>query len=223
MRYRWLLDTAVSQGCTDIVTGHTMNDQAETVLHHLIRGTGWRGLRGIAPVRKLGQGVRILRPLLSCTRQEILDYAQIHELTPRHDASNDDMRFTRNRIRHQVLPKLTESNSEAIPHLAAWADTARAHYGTLKKTAKLLYSDILAHVDSRQLAIHRSGLAAVNDEVLQELLRLVWSRQRWSVDQMNARSWREVIEICRGVRKAVELPSKIMVKSKELVIQFIQQ
>lgn len=222
LRYRWLADTALSAGCTVVVTGHTMNDQAETVLHHLIRGTGWRGLRGIAPVRKLSSGLRLMRPLLDCTRQDVLDYLSVHSLTARHDASNDDMRFSRNRIRHQILPKLIESNSRAVFHLAAWAGMARRHYANLKKAAKLLYPGIQSHVDSRQLAMYRSMLTAPDDEVLQELLRLVWHQQHWSVEQMNNLRWREVMEVCRGTRTAVELPGRIMVRAKELVIQFIQ-
>src|SRR5436853_360394 len=81
------------------------NDQAETVLHNLLRGTGLRGQRGIAPARKLSTNTSLghlvlLRPLLLTSRDEVLAFLASREITPRYDRSNDDPRFTRNRLRH---------------------------------------------------------------------------------------------------------------------------
>ncbi|HQR09314.1 MAG TPA: tRNA lysidine(34) synthetase TilS [Gemmatales bacterium] len=225
-RYQWLLQLTEQLNSQWVFTAHTLNDQAETVLHHLIRGTGWRGLRGIAPVRMLMRNessIRIFRPLLKCTRQEVLDYITQQQLTPCHDTSNNDMQFTRNRIRHQVLPQLIEINPKTVPHLAEWATTARVHYEQLRGTAKLLLSGMITHRSSTQFAITRGKIADSEDEFLQELLRLAWRKQRWPVDQMNFKRWGEAIEVCRGTRNAVELPGRIMVKSKDLVIQFIKR
>lgn len=226
-RYQWLLQLGEQLSSQWILTAHTMNDQAETVLHHLIRGTGWRGLRGIAPIRMLIKNeysIRIFRPLLKCTRQDVLDYITQQQLTPCQDASNSDIRFTRNRLRHQILPQLIEINSKSVPHLAEWATTARVHYEQLKATARTFLPGLITHRSSKQLAFHhRKVLAITGDEYLQELLRLAWRKQRWPLDQMNHKRWREVIEVCRGTRTAVELPGRIMVKRKDLVIQFIKQ
>lgn len=264
LRYQWLSEVAEREQCMRVMTGHTMNDQAETVLHHLIRGTGWRGLRGIAPSRVLpspswgeGQGVRgstivlnpieqtgltrsanpspltplptrergirLLRPLLACTREQILDYLTANHLNPRYDASNEDVRFTRNRIRHQVMPQLVEMNSDAVAHLASWATAARSHYDQVKLGVRTFYLNTIEHVAQDHVAIKRNAMVFINDEMLQEMLRRAWRKLHWPVDQMNAARWQEAIEVCRGVRTAVELPGRIMVRRKELVVQFIKQ
>ncbi|MFT3880516.1 MAG: tRNA lysidine(34) synthetase TilS [Gemmatales bacterium] len=227
LRYDWLTKVAQQHDCKWVMTGHTMNDQAETVLHHLIRGTGWRGLRGIAPLRYLpgtdGE-IKLIRPLLTCSRQDILEYLAKQSLAARHDTSNDDVRFTRNRIRHQIMPQLNEMNPDAVRHLAKWASHARRHYSVVQRTVQVALPALIMHQTKDQVAIHRGVMArTTTGETLQELLRLLWQRQRWPLDQMNHKRWREVIEVCRGTRTAVELPGRIMVRRKELVIQFIKQ
>lgn len=88
-----------------IATAHTADDNAETVLMHLIRGTGLRGLGGITPVRG-----NVLRPMLTVTRQEVVAFLQEYNLTWREDSTNSEDDFLRNRIRHRVMPLLKEEN-----------------------------------------------------------------------------------------------------------------
>ncbi len=102
-----------------IITAHHADDQVETVLMHLIRGTGMDGLRGIPVARG-----RIRRPLLSCTRQEIETYCREHAIPYMTDETNADMRYTRNRIRHEVLPLLRQINpavDDALRRLSSHA------------------------------------------------------------------------------------------------------
>lgn len=169
------------------------------------------------------RGTRLIRPLLACTREQILDYLTANHLIPRHDTSNEDVRFTRNRIRHQVLPKLVEMNTDVVKHLASWATTARRHYIQVKQSALMLFRSIIVHQTFDQASLKRSTLTVTDDEILQELLRILWRQQAWPLDQMNAARWQEAIEVCRGTRTAVELPGRIMVRRKELVVQFIKQ
>src|SRR5262249_46061545 len=114
VRYRWLAEVARRHGARWIATGHTANDQAETVLHRLLRGTGLQGLRGIAPRRELEPGVCVVRPLLPWTRAEVLAYLDELGQAYRVDASNDDRGRTRNRIRHELLPLLAQEYNPAI-------------------------------------------------------------------------------------------------------------
>ena len=90
-----------------IATAHTADDHLETVLMHLIRGSGLRGLCGIPPVRD-----NILRPLLWATREEILCYLEVAEIPYRDDSSNSSSAYTRNRLRHKVIPLLKEENPD---------------------------------------------------------------------------------------------------------------
>jgi tRNA(Ile)-lysidine synthase len=105
VRYRFLLDTASARGLAVVATGHHGDDQAETVLMRLLRGASPGGLGGIPPVRE-HQGVRIIRPLLECFREDILAFLDVRGVPYRLDRTNADLRHPRNRIRHELLPRL---------------------------------------------------------------------------------------------------------------------
>jgi tRNA(Ile)-lysidine synthase len=101
LRYRYLRDIAADWGGAQIATGHHRDDQAETLLLHLFRGSGGSGLSGIKPKRN-----GIIRPLLGLTRQEIEEYCRKAGLEPRLDSTNQSLRYLRNRIRLSVIPRL---------------------------------------------------------------------------------------------------------------------
>jgi tRNA(Ile)-lysidine synthase len=105
LRYRWLHELAGEQGLNAIATGHTLDDQAETVLMKFLRGAGTRGLAGIRPTMMLDD-VPVVRPLLETSRLEIEHYLHSVEQPWREDHTNRDTHFTRNRIRHELLPLL---------------------------------------------------------------------------------------------------------------------
>lgn len=112
LRYGFFQQAAQEFGADKIAVAHHRNDCAETVLFHLARGTGLKGLCGILPVRE-----NIIRPLLCVEREEIEEYLakQGHEYCI--DRTNQELEYTRNRIRHQVLPGLLEINSQAVAHI----------------------------------------------------------------------------------------------------------
>ncbi len=101
-RYQFYEEVAARSGATKVALGHHRDDIAETVLMHLLRGSGTTGLKGILPVRE----ERFIRPLAGFTRQEIEAFLASMNIEPRHDATNTDTRYLRNRIRHELLPLL---------------------------------------------------------------------------------------------------------------------
>ncbi len=113
-RYDFFEELVRAQGFDFVLTAHTANDQAETVLMHLVRGAGVRGLAGIPPKRKLGTAW-LVRPWLSVTRTEISDYLAEFYLIPSFDASNEELSYQRNRVRHKVMPVLAEAWPERSP------------------------------------------------------------------------------------------------------------
>ena len=117
MRYVFLEEAARAVGADRIATAHTADDNAETVLLHLIRGSGLQGLTGIRP----RQG-RLVRPLLTTTRREIEDYLELYHIPHVEDSTNQDDAYTRNQVRHQVIPLLDEINPWFVPRMA---DTIR--------------------------------------------------------------------------------------------------
>ena len=104
VRYAYLRATAAQLGADRIAVGHTADDQAETVLLHLVRGSGLRGLGGMPPVR-----APVIRPLIRVLRRDVLEYLRAHRLPFREDPTNDQRRYTRNRIRRDLLPTLQRS------------------------------------------------------------------------------------------------------------------
>lgn len=126
-RYRALHDIAHAVGAAAVVTGHHRDDQAETVLYRLMRGTSPAGLAAMAPVRPLAAGaaVALVRPLLAFSRAELAAEAQRRGLSWCEDASNADPQFLRNRIRREVLPLLEQIRPGAGQKLADLAQWAR--------------------------------------------------------------------------------------------------
>jgi len=126
-RYEQLVAIAEAQGYTAIVTGHTASDRAETLLHNLIRGAGADGLQALAWQRSLTERIRLARPLLHLTRRETEQFCTHRQLPVWHDSTNDDPAYTRNRIRHRILPVLNaELNPSAEAHLAQTAELLSA-------------------------------------------------------------------------------------------------
>src|SRR5205809_1446024 len=116
-RYAFLRQTAAQTNSTAIALGHTRDDQVETLLLHLLRGSGSRGLAAMR--RRDGD---LARPLLDIARSEIETYLSRLHLTARRDATNDDPRFTRNRLRQQLLPAIEAFDPAARELLARTAD-----------------------------------------------------------------------------------------------------
>jgi tRNA(Ile)-lysidine synthase len=116
-RYLFLGRVAQEVGATCVAVGHNADDQVETILMHLMRGSGLGGLRGMAPVQVLGAEewwsgplLRLIRPLLEVPRNQVEAYCHEHGLQPRFDRSNLDLTYHRNRIRHELLPHLESFN-----------------------------------------------------------------------------------------------------------------
>jgi len=126
LRYRLLAARARRGRFSAVAVGHHLDDQAETVLLHLLRGTSLRGLGGMAPSRALAPGVALIRPLLALTREEVLAYLEVHELPWREDRTNLDPRFARAWLRRDVLPLLERRAPGVKERLSLIAAQARA-------------------------------------------------------------------------------------------------
>lgn len=124
IRYAVFREEAEKHGCATVSLAHTASDNLETMLFHLCRGAGLDGLSGIPPVRMLGTG-RIVRPLIDCTREDVLAYTEENSLPYVTDATNADTRYTRNFIRHEIVPRLKQVGA-AVEENARQAAVAAA-------------------------------------------------------------------------------------------------
>lgn len=135
-RYQFYETVCTEVGATKVALGHHHDDTAETVLMNLIRGSGATGLKGIAPVRDL----KIIRPLVEFTRQQIEAFLASIGVTPRHDATNTDKRYLRNRIRHELIPLLENNyNPNIRTGLTRTADVLGAESEYLNTIARAAF------------------------------------------------------------------------------------
>lgn len=125
-RYRALAELAAKAGATKLALGHHLDDHAETVLLHLLRGTKAKGLAGIVPRRALNARVEIVRPLLCVRRKDVEDYLKYNALPSVTDQTNFDDAFTRNWVRSRLLPLLESKQPQIREHLALLAEDVAA-------------------------------------------------------------------------------------------------
>lgn len=179
LRYSWFRQLLAETPLDAIATAHTLDDQAETVLAKFLRGAWTEGLSGIHPVVDFHEG-RILRPLLAATRAQVEAYLQSIGQTWREDSSNRHLTFTRNRIRHELLPQLESWNPRLREHLAQMAALARDEEDWWQaELARRVPQHILAgrpirgggRAAAEALALDVTRLAALPTAVQRRLLR----------------------------------------------------
>lgn len=191
MRYTFLRETARQVGADVIATAHNAEDNAETMLLHLMRGSGLRGLTGIQPRRDM-----LVRPFLTTRRREIEAYLRIYGLPHVEDGSNADERFARNRVRRQLLPVLEDMQPQIISHMG--------------KTARLLTQDEEYLTQQARQALGevekiRSGLrvcaAAISgqpDAIAVRMVRLLLDRLNGDGGKCTAQHLLDVVGLCRS-------------------------
>jgi tRNA(Ile)-lysidine synthase len=219
-RYRWLAGVARDVGARWIATGHTANDQAETVLHRLLRGTGLQGLRCIAACRAVAEDVSVVRPLLTVARDDLLAYLHALGQESRADSSNADLRFTRNRIRRELLPLLEAHYNPAVvsvlTRLAEQADEAHrfeeAEAAALLREAELPRAGPTLVFDAARLAREPRMLVRV-------LFRLVWAREGWPTGRMDFAAWERLAGLVFEETGGGDFPGGVHAQRSERVIQ----
>ena len=152
MRYMFLYQVARQVGADYIATAHHANDNMETILLHLVRGCGLRGLSGIPPKRGL-----LIRPLLTTRRQEIEQYLRYHGLPWREDPSNRDLSYTRNRIRYRVLPELEALNPNLMERISTMAQSVWEDEEYLTQAAKTQMGEVQQEPCSCSASAHLIG------------------------------------------------------------------
>lgn len=192
MRYAFLEQARKDLKCDWIVTAHNADDQLETQLLNLCRGSGLHGLCGIPPQR----GV-ILRPMLDVTRSEILDYASEHGIPYVEDHTNEEDDFARNRIRHHVLPVLKGINSSAVENAGNCARLLRSDDDYLESQA----GELLARITDTGGALQLNRLEGVHEALAGRVLR------QWIGSPLDYRSVSRILEHTGTTeRRILEVP-----------------
>jgi tRNA(Ile)-lysidine synthase len=217
-RYHFLRQTAANSGARFVVTAHTADDQAETVLHRMLRGTGIAGLVGIRRCRQLIPGVAIVRPMLHFRRTEVIEYLRAIKQDYREDATNADLRFTRNRIRHELLPQIAGHYNpnvvEALTRLGSMAGDVQALVDELvaQMAERCIREDLVdaVTIDCRPLQYEDRFL-------VRQLLISIWSGHAWPQQAMGYDKWDQLAELAAaeestGPGTKIVLPGNILVE-----------
>lgn len=173
VRYAFLAKVAGTIGTDRVAVGHTTDDHAETVLMHIIRGTGTTGLRGLQPVthwRASTDGIMVVRPLLEVTREETVEYCRQCRMRPRVDVSNFSLSPLRNRLRHHLLPLLQEYNPQITRALVRTARIAGDDSIVLDMETARLWEIVLRRQEDTVI-IDKTGFLELPSGLQRNLLR----------------------------------------------------
>ena len=176
VRYQWLNEIAQSEGYDYIAVAHHKDDQAESILAHLIRGTGLNGLTGMAVVSN-DYDIPVIRPLLDVTKEELLAYLADRKLTYCIDSTNDDIRYQRNRIRHRIIPELEAINPAVVD--------AIVRLGSSVNEDVMVISDLTSRTFDKLVSIGDDEVRISRRALRQEPLaiqRRLWQRLVSTID-----------------------------------------
>lgn len=208
LRYRFLFRQAELNRVQAVAVGHNADDQAETVLMHLLRGSGMAGLKGMA-FRSLptawSRDIPLVRPLLSIWREEVLEYIASRDLQPAFDPSNQDTRFTRNRLRHVLIPELESYNPRLKQALWRMAEVVRQDDAILEQVEEQAWENYLQNEGHGYLALSASGLLAQPPGVQRRLVRRALATLRPGAAEIDFEAVEQTLEFLarprRGVRR----------------------
>jgi tRNA(Ile)-lysidine synthase len=208
VRYRFFAEVAERIGADRVAVGHTSDDQAETILMHLVRGAGPTGLLGMRPLTVWTSpglsGLTVIRPLLAVSREETRAYCREHRLAPRQDSSNLSLSQFRNRIRQELLPLLRGYNPRIGEALIRNADTLAADLSFIEEYVSKVWPKVASEengaivldrdsVVSLHPAVQRHLLRRVTREVLGDLEDIEWKHIEKMRDGLTLRKGKRVI------------------------------
>ena len=231
-RYEFLTSTAERLGARYVATGHTADDQIETILQRIVRGTGLAGLGGIPASRNLSASVTLVRPMLNTRRRDVIEYLEALGQDFRTDSMNRESRFNRNRVRHEVLPmlrnrfnanvdeavlRLAEQARDAQQFLETTADAIAAgclsvEFVTSERSVEGGSSDI--RKQAARVTLECGRLALQPTIVVCEVFRLAWRSAGWPEQSMGYDEWRLLAHMAESdePKPAANLPGNIVAR-----------
>lgn len=225
-RYDFLTRTAESLGCRFLALAHHRDDQAETILYRILRGTGPAGLAGMTKLRRLTEAVTLVRPLLTFTRTEILDYLTAVRQKFRTDSSNFSVRLARNRLRLELMPKLRQDFNPvldaALVRLGALAgETCRFVEAQAQRLADLCVTPVGngLRIQTALPEVRRftEFLPTESRRFLwTELFRLLWRKNGLPEQNMGQEEWTQLAQMAMNEEETARVfPGKVRVRREE--------
>lgn len=229
-RYAFLARIAYQTGSRYVTTAHTRSDRAETVLHNLFRGTGLAGMVGPQRSRPFDAELVLARPLLSCSRSQVLDYLSAKEQDYRVDSSNSDQQYRRNFLRHSILPSISEHYGDSV-------EQSLTNFSEIVAEAQTLIGDLAsdylqqAHLVMGQEVVSSAGFRLpaastlpVKWPVLQAALVRCWQESDWPLQGLAREHWQQVRQLFQNDVSShlapLQLPGKVTVSQYQDRVQF---
>ncbi|MCA9044722.1 MAG: tRNA lysidine(34) synthetase TilS [Planctomycetaceae bacterium] len=214
-RYDFLAHCAEQLCCPFISVGHTANDQAETVLHHVVRGTGLRGLCGIPARRRLRDYCELIRPLLSLERSQLEEWLRHRNIDWLSDPTNASENFTRNRIRNTLLPLLQEQfNPQVVAALRRLAVQSLEAEAGLSWAANRIRHEHVQVQHAGERTVVSIACAEIRDtprSILVAMFIELWTELGWPRKEMTTFHWQSLAGLVShsGHPSGCTLPGKI--------------
>lgn len=219
VRYRYFQDAAVTNGYTKIATGHQKYDNAELVLMNFLRGAGVKGLSGIPPKRD----DLYIRPLIRTTRKEILAFLESHDQKYMIDTSNHDIRYLRNKIRHELIPHLESGfNPQLINALDRISHVMKQEEDFLHKKATDACQECLIQVNKSSIHLNLEKVSSLHPAMQKRVLRQAVKMIKHNLYHITQTHISDVLRfiLTKEAAGSLDLPGQIRVYKKSNTILF---
>ena len=222
LRYGFLGRVAQEEGAQAAITGHTLDDQAETVLLHMVRGSGLSGVRGMRLVsqtpRRWGGGtLTVVRPLLRLRREDTEEYCRERGIIPRLDVSNESTTFARNRLRLNVMPELEAINPRVAESITRLSDTAAEEFEALQEVVDELWEHVLdnSDEDTHIVTLDRRLLKITRPALRRSLLRRAFVEAAGTTTELQRSHITEMDKLAEsGAGRSLDLPHGIRYETR---------
>ena len=216
-RYEFFEEVLQKTGSNKIAIAHNKNDKIETIIMHLLRGSGLLGLKGIEPIRDN----KYIRPLIECERQEIEQYCEQNRLNPRIDKTNFENEYTRNKIRNIVIPYIKkEFNPNILQTLSRLSDVATEESDYVDKQTQKIYQKILIEKTDKQIALNLKEFNKQEKVIKNRLILFTTKQLMGSTQGIEKIHIEDIIKLCNNnIGNKYLTPNKnikILVKDKKI-------
>jgi tRNA(Ile)-lysidine synthase len=210
-RFAFFRSVVAKSGARFLALAHHRDDQCETILHQLLRGTGTAGAAGMAWARPLNEQSLVVRPLLGLSREQLRAAARARGIQWREDESNRGLKPHRNWIRHRLLPMIRERYPAAESALIAFAEQARELHEQTEVAAEMVALRATKQTEDGGLWLSTKDLKNESDGVLVALLRQQWSHRGWSWQAVDRRHLYQLLRMIReGNPQSWNLPNQLV-------------
>lgn len=226
IRYQFFEEVREKEKAQKIVTAHHANDNAETVLMNILRGSGTAGLKGIEPIRKNEKNVVFIRPLIHCTKEEIYQYCKEKKLQPKIDKSNQENVYNRNKVRNILIPFLEkEWNPNIVATLNRLSELARQENQYLERQTQKAYEDMVLEEAKDSIVLSLKKWNGQDFVIKSRVIRYTINRLLGTTKDIEKIHIEDIIKLCENnVGNKYLIPNK---KVKVLVnkgkIFFLEQ